>query len=834
MVNRIGNRIDRCSSWKNLNIAVALCQPRHRAAAVVPRDPVSSQRNVAFVKCRAPIASPDVMQKSNLAIAVAAALLGTLAAARAEAQDPATGNDAPRSLATVVVQEEITYRNRTDATPPVLSYDLEFFQRFEPLTVGDMLKRVPGVAFVSDVLEFDGVRLRGLDPGYTQILINGKKVPGQGDDRSFFVDRIPAELVERIEIVRSPSANRSGDAVAGAINIVLRDAYEFEGAYVRAGALYFDSEDGEWKGTGGGVLAGEVGGGRVLLGVNAQGRYNPKTKRSERFEEPGGDFVDREDQSDVRDGEDYSANASYTRDIGAGTLNLSGFLVQTDRTETENSLEYNDPVSTSPDNLLSINDQVEDIDQTNWSLAAGFEFPALGGNNELGIDYAAFEEDTTNTEEQVGFDDDDTPPSFDEFEGTRELFDLEDDELRLAFAHQRALGAMELELGLQYQDKDRDTVLDVSEVSTDEEGAPLPPYAEFERSSSTIEERRIDPYVMLSGASDALAWEAGLRYETTDTDIAADGDDYESDLDTLLPSAHLRWDLSDDDRLRGSLGRTVRRPDFNFLNPITLEGEYGDNDFVGNPGLEAELAWGIDFGYERRLGAQGVFGVNVFWRDVDDLIELVNTGEPSETAIGDFEDEVDEFLDENPGAGPGTPGFPEFDPDSFVYSADNVGDGTVYGIEFDLSTPLTAIGLPNTGVFANYAWLDSEVDDAIGERTFNDQPDYVYNVGFIHDLPQWGMTFGASYRRQGDAYSRLLAEEVETSYDGDLEAFIEKRFGERFAVRLTGSNLLDASKDEVFRKFDTLADQLDRDYDEFELETESSVRFYQIIARYSF
>ena len=31
-----------------------------------------------------------------------------------------------------------------------------------------------------------------------------------------------------------------------------------------------------------------------------------------------------------------------------------------------------------------------------------------------------------------------------------------------------------------------------------------------------------------------------------------------------------------------------------------------------------------------------------------------------------------------------------------------------------------------------------------------------------------------------------------------------------------------------------LADQLDRDYDEFELETESSVRFYQIIARYSF
>ena len=74
----------------------------------------------------------------------------------------------------------------------MLSYDLEYFQRFEPSTVGDMLKRVPSVAFLSDVLEYDGVRLRGLDPGYTQILINGSRVPGAGFDRSFFVDRIPA------------------------------------------------------------------------------------------------------------------------------------------------------------------------------------------------------------------------------------------------------------------------------------------------------------------------------------------------------------------------------------------------------------------------------------------------------------------------------------------------------------------------------------------------------------------------------------------------------------------------------------------------------------------
>ena len=138
--------------------------------------------------------------------------------------DQGSDVDQRKSLDAIVVQGEIVYRDRTPDIAPTLSYDLEYFQRFEPLTVGDMLKRVPSVAFVSDILEYDGARLRGLDPAYTQILINGKKVPGAGNDRSFFVDRIPAELVERIEIVRSPSANRSGDAMAGAVNIVLRDA----------------------------------------------------------------------------------------------------------------------------------------------------------------------------------------------------------------------------------------------------------------------------------------------------------------------------------------------------------------------------------------------------------------------------------------------------------------------------------------------------------------------------------------------------------------------------------------------------------------------------------
>jgi hypothetical protein len=42
------------------------------------------------------------------------------------------------------------------------------------------------------------------------------------------------------------------------------------------------------KPTYGAVSSGEVGDGRLLGDFNVQGRYNPRKKRSDRFEEPGG------------------------------------------------------------------------------------------------------------------------------------------------------------------------------------------------------------------------------------------------------------------------------------------------------------------------------------------------------------------------------------------------------------------------------------------------------------------------------------------------------------------------------------------------------------------
>jgi iron complex outermembrane recepter protein len=324
----------------------------------------------------------------------------------------------------------------------------------------------------------------------------------------------------------------------------------------------------------------------------------------------------------------------------------------------------------------------------------------------------------------------------------------------------------------------------------------------------------------VEGDLGAVKFEAGVRWETTDVHIndatvVPAPADTRYDYDVLLPSASVKFDTGSG-RITASVARTLRRPQFDFLTPVTLEEELGDNDFLGNPLLLPEKAWGGDLGYEHRLGRNGVVGVNVFYRKVDDLIELATVldaaGDPLPGSANEDDDDVV----------------------AFVLQPVNAGDGEVYGVEFDLSTDLGFLGLPDTGVFGNVSWLDSDIDDVFGARRFNSQSEFVYNFGVIHNLRAFGAAFGATYRKQGSAFGRLISEEVTTSYGADLEIFVEKRFGDSFTIRAVGSNLLDGKKREVFNKFSTIEDQVDRDFDEYELESERAGPVFQLVGRFAF
>lgn len=741
--------------------------------------------------------------KPRLLIGAAVAPVLLAAAAAAQPTDDTSTQDGPvTALEEIVVTGDITFRNRTSEVNPTLSYDLEYFQRFEPVSVGEMLKRVPGVTFTSDVLEFDGVSMRGLPPGYTTILINGRRAPGGENDGSFFVDRIPAELVDSIEIIRSPRADQPSDGIAGALNIVLKEGAEIEGGLVRAGALI--NEDGEVRPSGSVAYAGNTENTSFWAGLNYQGRRNPKQKVSERFTGDG-ELDNIELQEDTRDGVDVSANGEFTRRFSNGRLRFTGLAVDTDRDEDEVSLTFVDDGTGDFTELDEAEIEAERISQQTYALGMDGEFDLAGGQLDFALGYSGYRDETEAT---VFAGDDEASAELDDFV----VLDIADDEWSGGAAWTFRRTGMRLKVGLDALSKARDG----SDVGFDIEdgviGDPDPaPGAVF-----TIEETRLDPYARLTlEPSPQWTLDAGLRFETTDREVSSDLGSESNTQEELFPSLHATWRPTPRDQFRASVARTQRRPDYDLLAPYLAFEEPGDEDALqGNPDLISETAYGLDAGYERRLGMVGVLGVNLFYRDVSDIIELTDTGE-------EIEDDGDLFN---------------------LYQPRNIGDGSTWGVEVDFSAPLDFVGLPDTGLFFNYTWLDSEVTDPFtGEkRAFRNQPSNVYNIGFIHTLTAWDASFGASLYDRDEGMESGLDELITVDYDPDLEAFVEKRFGERVVLRLAAINLLNKEKRENFLKYDgdSVAEILENRrngvIDEIEAEREQSGVLYQVTLRATF
>ena len=87
-----------------------------------------------------------------------------------------------------------------------------------------MLKRLPGVTIQGRPGRGGAIRLRGLGSGYTQILLDGERVPP-----GFSLDSLAPDQIERIEILRAPTAETGARAIAGTINIITREGYKQAG-----------------------------------------------------------------------------------------------------------------------------------------------------------------------------------------------------------------------------------------------------------------------------------------------------------------------------------------------------------------------------------------------------------------------------------------------------------------------------------------------------------------------------------------------------------------------------------------------------------------------------
>lgn len=91
--------------------------------------------------------------------------------------------------------------------------------------LADLLEQHRGIDIQRTMLG-SALRLRGLEPVHTLILVDGQRVVGRKDG-TFDLSRISVDAIERIEIVKGASSALYGsDALGGVVNIITRRARE--------------------------------------------------------------------------------------------------------------------------------------------------------------------------------------------------------------------------------------------------------------------------------------------------------------------------------------------------------------------------------------------------------------------------------------------------------------------------------------------------------------------------------------------------------------------------------------------------------------------------------
>ncbi len=209
-----------------------------------------------------------VLKKNKIALGVVAALASSFVMT-ASSEDPErllvttasgfkqTVEDAPASVS-VVTREQLETKSYRDVT--------------------DALKDVPGVLVTGGGSSSD-ISIRGMDPKYTMILVDGKRVASRetrpNSDNSGIEQGWlpPLPAIERIEVVRGPMSSLYGsDAMGGVINIITRKAQKEWNFSLRGDTTLTERKNEGNTGQGSFYAAGPLI--DNVLGLKLQGQYS--------------------------------------------------------------------------------------------------------------------------------------------------------------------------------------------------------------------------------------------------------------------------------------------------------------------------------------------------------------------------------------------------------------------------------------------------------------------------------------------------------------------------------------------------------------------------------
>ncbi|MDL2356389.1 MAG: TonB-dependent receptor, partial [Pseudomonadota bacterium] len=693
----------------------------------------------------------------------APAIFGMIAAQAADQQGATAAEPVvpPAPIQKVEVKgSAAAYDARRNDTATKIVVSQEEILRNGDTTIGEVLKRLPGVTIGGVQGRGGDIRMRGLGSGYTQILLNGEPSPP-----GFSLDSLSPDMIERIEIMRAATAEYSTQAIAGAINIVLKKAIVTAQRELKTGV----QEDNGNLGTNinfqladrKGPLSYAIGGGityarferpseLVTEGSNAAGAAT---------------LLRRADEQSRGHFEAFNLSPRVNWTLGPGDVITSQSFVNINRFNGDNTERVHTLLGAAPQYsgtnvTIESNSELLRTDLS-WTrkLAEGAKLDAKAGINYSHRDTRA--------------------PSL-EFDAADRLLlnrlitsDVSDKGFTASGKYSTPIvpgHALAAGWDAAYSKRNEDRIQRESATAGTPPCDPLKQQLVCPHNLDQVFNANVSRLALFAQDEWTVTprWSVyfGLRWEGIET--RSEGADYaavDNKSSVWSPLFQTLWKIpgSKSDQVRLGLTRTYKAPGVNSLIPRRFASNNNSPtspDQQGNPALKPELAWGLDLAYEHYLEGGGLLTASTFVRRIDDIthqqVGLING--------------------------------------LWVSMPVNAGVANTRGIELEAKLPLRSLykTAPNLDLRANLARNWSDLTTVPGpDNRLDQQTPFSGTVGADYKFDKLPMTLGGSYSFQNGGPVRISVNQYAYSVPKrSLDLYGLWKFNPKNQLRVSFANAL--------------------------------------------
>ncbi len=507
---------------------------------------------------------------------------------------------------------------RADKSAMVLALDKRIFNVGKDLanaggTASDILSNIPSVSVDAE----GGIKLRGNDN--VRILIDGKPSGLVSFKGGAGLQQLPANMIDRVEVITNPSARYEAEGSAGIINIVLKKdtrqgfnaAFEVVGGYPTnfgaAANLNYRHR-------------------KINFFINYGLAYRAAPGRGSQYQEYTNNdtlFLTQQRSTNVLEGLNNNIRGGLDYYFTEKSIVTASYLWRRSDAFRVTDIVYNDYRET-PANFLGRTtrrqEETEDEPNSEISLIYKKKFTREGHELTAEAKYLNYWERSDQLFTQQTF-----WPTGQENTALAQLQTSLNDEYENQYLLQLDYirpfgkdGKVEMGLRTSFRDMVNDYVVKNKDLAT----GIFTPILGLDN-YFIYQENISGAYGMYGNKKQKFSWQLGLRAEYTDvaTILRETNERNPRDYFNLFPSAHFTYDLPQQNALQLSYSRRVRRPVYNDLTPFVTFSD-NRNFFSGSPDLDPEYSDVFDLGHIKYFD-KGSLTSSVYFRNTTEKIERI-------------------------------------------------------------------------------------------------------------------------------------------------------------------------------------------------------------------